>query len=200
MAVQVYTFHITYEGLEEKIWRNVQLSSNYRLDQLGYLVLAAFDTLAYHLFEFEYQGERYELPDYETALDEQLDVAMFKLYQFKMNIGDHLKMIYDFGANQVFRLELLAMNPMPKGQGKHYPLIVDGAGRGILDDMSAYEVKKLIEQIDKNGQTDEPVYYHECSEPWDYRHFDLKCANALLKGAIALIEDAYAPFWDMLEQ
>ena len=52
MTTKVYTFHITYEGLEEKIWRKVEVSSNYRLDQLGYMVLAAFDTLAYHLFEF----------------------------------------------------------------------------------------------------------------------------------------------------
>ena len=54
MATKVYTFHITYEGLEEKIWRKVEVSSNYRLNQLGYMVLAAFDTLAYHLFEFYY--------------------------------------------------------------------------------------------------------------------------------------------------
>jgi len=50
MATQVYTFFITYEGLDDKIWRKVQVSSNYRLDQLGYLLLATFDTLAYHLF------------------------------------------------------------------------------------------------------------------------------------------------------
>ena len=49
MATQVYTFHIVYEGLEKKIWRKVQVSSNYHLDQLGYLALAAFDTMAYHL-------------------------------------------------------------------------------------------------------------------------------------------------------
>ena len=36
MATKVYTFHIVYEGLEEKIWRKVEVSSNYRLDQLGY--------------------------------------------------------------------------------------------------------------------------------------------------------------------
>ena len=27
MATKVYTFHITYEGLEEKIWRKVEVSS-----------------------------------------------------------------------------------------------------------------------------------------------------------------------------
>ena len=55
MSAKVYTFHISYEGLAEKIWRNIAVSSNYRLDQLGYAVLAAFDTMAYHLFEFHYK-------------------------------------------------------------------------------------------------------------------------------------------------
>lgn len=29
MAAKVFTFHIVYEGLEEKIWRNIAVSSNY---------------------------------------------------------------------------------------------------------------------------------------------------------------------------
>ena len=61
MAAKVFTFHIVYEGLEEKIWRNIAVSSNYRLDQLGYAVLAAFDTMAYHLFEFHYKDGRFEI-------------------------------------------------------------------------------------------------------------------------------------------
>ena len=45
MATNVYTFHVTYEGLEDKIWRDIEVSSNYRLAQLGYAVLAAFGAL-----------------------------------------------------------------------------------------------------------------------------------------------------------
>ena len=82
METQVYTFHITYEGLEDKIWRKMAISSNYRLDQLGYAVLAAFDTMAYHLFEFYYNDVRFEIPD-EDAVLEQIDMAEFKLQQLK---------------------------------------------------------------------------------------------------------------------
>ena len=67
MAARVYTFHIAYEGLEDRIWRNVEVSSNYRLDQLGYMVLSVFDTLAYHLFEFYYDDGQFEIPN-EDAL------------------------------------------------------------------------------------------------------------------------------------
>lgn len=91
MATKVYTFHITYEGLEEKIWRKVEVSSNYRLNQLGYMVLAAFDTLAYHLFEFYYDDDRFEIPN-EDAPFEQIDMANFKLHQLDLKLDDRIRM------------------------------------------------------------------------------------------------------------
>ena len=56
MSTQVYTFRITYNGCENKIWRTVEVSSNYDLARLGYMVLASFDTNAYHLFSIEHKG------------------------------------------------------------------------------------------------------------------------------------------------
>lgn len=194
MATKVYTFHITYEGLEEKIWRKVEVSSNYRLDQLGYMVLAAFDTLAYHLFEFYYDDDRFEIPN-EDATFEQIDMADFKLHQLKLKLGDRIRMEYDFGTTQTFWLELVEIADMKRGWGRRYPYVLDGAGRGIIDDMSCEELSELVAQIDRNGNTDDPIYYQERMMPWDYRWFDLDCMNSLLKGEIELIEEGYAPFW-----
>ena len=194
MATKVYTFHITYEGLEEKIWRKVEVSSNYRLDQLGYMVLAAFDTLAYHLFEFYYDDDRFEIPN-EDAPFEQIDMANFKLHQLDLKLGDRIRMDYDFGTTQTFWLELIEIADMKRGWGRRYPYVLDGAGRGIIDDMSCEELSELVAQIDRNGKTDEPIYYQERRMPWDYRWFDLDCMNSLLKGEIELIEEGYVPFW-----
>ena len=196
MAAKVYTFYITYEGLEKCIWRKVEVSSNYRLDQLGYMVLAAFDTLAYHLFEFDYKNKRFEIPD-EECLYEQLDMAAFRLYQLELQVGDRLRMDYDFGTTQTFWLELISIKDMKHGWGGHYPFILDGAGRGIIDDLGCADLKKLVEQIDRTGKTDPLIYYADERVPWDYRCFDLKYTNALLKFEINQIEAAYAPFWNM---
>ena len=194
MATKVYTFHIVYEGLENQIWRNVEVSSNYRLDQLGYMVLASFDTMAYHLFEFYYDDDRFEIPN-EDAPFEQIDMADFKLHQLKLKLGDRIRMEYDFGTTQTFWLELVEIADMKRGCGRRYPYVLDGAGRGIIDDMSCEELSELVAQIDRNGKTDEPIYYQERMMPWDYRWFDLDCMNSLLKGEIELIEEGYAPFW-----
>ncbi|MBQ7857533.1 MAG: plasmid pRiA4b ORF-3 family protein [Oscillospiraceae bacterium] len=194
MVTKVYTFHITYEGMEEKIWRKVEVSSNYRLDQLGYMVLAAFDTLAYHLFEFYYDDDRFEIPN-EDAPFEQIDMANFKLHQLDLKLGDRIRMDYDFGTTQTFWLELIEIADMKRGWGRRYPYVLDGAGRGIIDDMSCEELSELVAQIDRNGKTDEPIYYQERRMPWDYRWFDRDCMNSLLKGEIELIEEGYVPFW-----
>ena len=194
MSAKVYTFHIGYEGLGEKIWRNIAVSSNYRLDQLGYTVLAAFDTMAYHLFEFYYKDGRFEIPN-EDADEEQIDMAVFKLHQLELKIGDRIRMDYDFGTTQTFWIELIGIEDMGRGQGRKYPYVTEGAGRGIIDDMPSDELQEIIEQIDKNGKTAEPIYYNDRAMPWDYRWFDLDNINSLLKGEVEMIEEGYAPFW-----
>ena len=194
MAAKVYTFHIVYEGLEDKIWRKVAVSSNYRLDQLGYTVLAAFDTMAYHLFEFFYDNKRFEIPN-EDAFDEQIDMADFKLHQLELKIGDCIRMDYDFGTTQTFLIELINIEAIGRGQGRKYPYVLEGAGCGIIDDMSSDELQELIEEIDATGKTKEPFYYQDRPIPWDYRLFNLDCINSLLKGEIEFIEEGYAPFW-----
>ena len=194
MATQVYTFHITYEGLEDKIWRKMAVSSNYRLDQLGYAVLAALDTMAYHLFELHYNDVCYGIPD-EDAEFEQIDMAEVELHQMKLKIGDKIQMDYDFGTTHTFWIELIEAKDMGRGQGRKYPYILEGAGRGIIDDMHVEDLQNLITQIDTMGKTEEPIYYKERLIAWDYHWFDLDCINGLFKGEIQMIEEGYLYFW-----
>lgn len=194
MATMVYTFHITYEGLEDKIWRKVEVSSNYRLDQLGYLVLAAFDTMAYHLFEFFYEDGRFEIPHIDSPY-EQIDMSCFKLSQMGLKIGDRIQMDYDFGTTQTFWIEFVDSKEMQRGRGRHYPFVIDGAGKGIIDDMHVEDLKSLIAEIDQNGKTRKPVYYGESQMPWDYQKYDTEYLNMFLKDLIYDIEYGYAPFW-----
>jgi len=157
--------------------------------------LAAFDTRAYHLFEFEYQGERFEIPSEDYPYD-QIDMGDFRLKDMGMEPGDRIRMDYDFGTTQTFQMELVAVRDMERGNARHYPWIVDGAGRGIIDDVSCGELQELIDQIDRNGRTDVPIYYAERRVPWDYRVFDLELENRLFKGEIDAIEQGYLPLWE----
>ncbi len=196
MITNIYKLHIEYEGLERKIWRDMEVSGNYLLNRLGYAVLATFDTMAYHLFDFTINGEKYILPSEEFDEENDFDMAWFKLYQFKFNVGDRFTMDYDYGTTQTFIFTVTEIRPLEKGKGKAYPKITAGEGCGIIDDMASDELAELISQIEQNGKTDEEWYYQDRPFPWDFRSYNMKTDNALLKGEIDMIENGYDPFWE----
>lgn len=190
----VYTIKVNYEGCEDKIWRELQISSNALLCQLGYTVLATFDTMAYHLFSISYDGDSYELPDEDMELSESECLFCVKLSDLDLQVGSRLEMIYDFGCEQVFSMEVTAIQPMKKGAGRAYPKITAGAGLGIIDDMPSDELLELIKDIDKNGSS---LFYYEAKRPdvvWDYRGYDVQLDNLILKGEIEEIAEGYSAF------
>ena len=189
---QIYTFRITYRGCEEKIWRVAEVSSNNTLAQLGYTILVTFDTLAYHLFSISYKGVSYELDTDEEEIDDALRLCGVKLSALNLQIGDQLEMIYDFGCEQIFDIELTGVQDMPKGRGRAYPRIAAGEGRGIIDDLPADELLKTIREIERSGVS--RFQYMTASQemiPWDYREYDLEMDNALLKDGVHRVQDAY---------
>lgn len=199
MSVQIYTFKITYADCDNKIWRIAAVSSNYTLAKLGYMILASFDTMAYHLFEMKFKGTTYflteedfeDLPNYDN---ERYDLfGVHKIGTLGLNVGDTIQMTYDLGCCQVFNIELLEINDMLRGHGTAYPKILDGAGRGIVDDMPAFELLEAIRKTDENGHSE--IYYSSsCSDnapEWDYRNYRVDWDNTLLKGIIDRIRDEY---------
>ena len=193
MAAKVYTFHISYAGLEDRIWRDVEVSSNYSLDKLGYMVLALFETMAYHPFEFYYNGKRYKMPKRRRTTKNSKSIAT--LSQLALKIGDKIQMNYDFGTTQTFWLELVSVEDMQRGRGNHYPYIIDGAGHGIIDDCHYTELAKLIEKIDQNGNSDDPILFDGRIIYWDFYRFDISSKNYFLKTEIMMIAEGGSPFF-----
>ena len=191
----VNTVKIKYIGCEDKIWREAQISSNAHLCDLGYMILATFDTMAYHLFNITYKGVTYELLSDEEEISEDKCMFFVKLSELNLKIGDKLTMIYDFGCNQEFEIEVTDIQPMGRGQGRAYPKIIAGEGRGIIDDMSADDLAELIQQIDKIGSSGiqyagDGIIFDNMPD-WDYRNYSLEYDNCLLKGIIARIAEGY---------
>lgn len=82
---QVITLKITYADCDNRIWREAQISENSYISKLGYMVLAAFDTLAYHLFRIEYNGVLFELPSDDRRIkpEECLFLCKTQGFEFK---------------------------------------------------------------------------------------------------------------------
>lgn len=204
MAAKIYKFKMTYSFCDDKIWRIAAISSNYTLANLGYMVLATFDTKAYHMFDMRYKNTTYFLneEDFEdlpaTDGNSYEILRQHKLENLDMAIGDKIEMTYDWGCEQVFMLELLDIADMPKYHGNAYPKILEGAGKGIVDDMPADELLEAIKKTDEEGHSE--VYYSSIefgqTPEWDYRDYKIDLDNMLLRVTIARIRDSYEDFED----
>lgn len=192
MRAEVYRLYIGYEGSEDKIWRLVDVSSNYSLAKLGYLILASFDTLAYHLFMFDHDGKNYQINPDSDFDKKAIDATTIKISSLGLEEGTQFEMTYDFGCDQTFIIKLIEIREMEKGQSTKYPCVIDGAGKGILDDVPAFEFEKIVKKIDKTGKSDHKYFSpYGTEEPWDYREFDLVEMNRTLKSNIAQIQRGF---------
>lgn len=135
---------------------------------LAYTILATFDSLAYHLYNIKYKDYTFDC---------------FGCTEIDENAID---------ATTTFKITYLGERNMNELEGYLYPNIVDGAGRGMLDDMCDFELKEIVEDTDRKGYSD---YYvtpeYEKHEKYDYRKFNLKANNKKLKGLVLEIKNGY---------
>ena len=181
MKAEVYKFFITYKWYENKIWREVEVSNNYKLSKLAYLILAAFDTQANHLFFIKHNETQYEF-EFDSEDESIISPSEISLKSMNLECGSVLTMVYDFGCEHIFEITLTDISVMEKGASIKYPKITDGSGKGILDNVFPDDFGEIIKEIDKTKKS-EITYispYGE-SEPWDYRDFDIDEMNRTLK-------------------
>lgn len=192
---KVLTFKVGIEGLEDKIWRKIEITDRRTVADLAYTILATFDSLAYHLYNIKYNDKVYDCfvcieDDYSDI--PKVNATITKLSDIGLRENDTMEMEYDYGSTTTFKITYLGCTDLERGNGSHYPYVIDGAGRGMLDDMCDFELKEIVEDIDKNGYS---KYYftpgYERTIKYDYRNFNIKSNNALLKGLVLEIKNGY---------
>lgn len=192
---KVLTFKVEIEGLENKIWRKIEITDIKSVAYLAYTILASFDSLAYHLYDITYKDKIYDcwscMDDYPFK-ENICNAITTKLSAINLKEKDKMVMEYDKGTPTTFIITYMCSRELEKGNGRHYPYIVDGSGRGMIDDIDCSELKDIIDDIDKKGFSEHyftPGY--ERPIKYDYRDYDIKGDNILLKGEIEEIKYAY---------
>ena len=192
---KVLTFKVGIEGLEDKIWRKIEITDRRTVADLAYTILATFDSLAYHLYNITYDNKIYDCwvcieDDYSDI--PKVNATITKLKDLELKENDTMEMEYDYGSTTTFKITYLGSTNLERGNGSHYPYVIDGVGRGMLDDMCDFELKEIVEDIDKKGYSEHyftPGY--ERTIKYDYRNFNIKNNNALLKGLVLEIKNGY---------
>lgn len=192
---KVLTFKVGIDGLEDKIWRKIEITDRRTVADLAYTILATFDSLAYHLYNIIYDNKIYDCwvcieDDYSDI--PKVNATITKLKDLELKENDTMEMEYDYGSTTNFKITYLGCTDLERGNGSHYPYVVDGEGRGMLDDICDFELKEIVEDTDKKGYSEHyftPGY--ERTIKYDYRNFNIKNNNALLKGLVLEIKNGY---------
>jgi len=192
---KVLTFKVEIGGLETKIWRKIEITDRRTVADLAYTILATFDSLAYHLYNIKYKNHIFdcwicveENPNY----DDLTNATIIKLKDLELKENDTMEMEYDYGSTTTFVITYLESRDATEYEGYLYPNIIDGAGRGMLDDMCDFELKEIVEDIDKKGYSEHYVTPgYEKHEKYDYRKYNIKNNNKKLKGLVLEIKNKY---------
>lgn len=193
---KILTFKVEIEGLEDKIWRIIEIPDRRTVADLAYTILATFDSLAYHLYNIKHKGIVYDswvcIEDgVYDIMPENAVITPLKFMNLKKN--DKLEMEYDYGSTTSFKISYLGERKIENifEQAK-YPIIVDGQGHGMLDDVCDFELKEIVEDTDKVGHS---RYYfspgYEKTIKYDYRKYNINSDNNNLKGKILAIKNGY---------
>lgn len=60
---KILKFKVGIEGLENKIWREIEINDRRTVADLAYTILATFDSLAYHLYNIKYKDYTFDCFD-----------------------------------------------------------------------------------------------------------------------------------------
>lgn len=88
------TIIISLDGIEPKIWRKINVPSDYILNDLHHVIQIAMGWTNSHLYNFTIGRKEYTLTHYANELKKFHDSEKFKLYQIKQ---DTFKYLYDLG-------------------------------------------------------------------------------------------------------
>lgn len=195
MMTKVLTFRVGIEGLEDKIWREIEIHDERTMADLAYTILATFDSLAYHLYNIKYKNYEFDCsacPIDDLDCDKHYNAVTLRLCSLGLVVNDKLEMEYDYGATTTFKITLIDEREMGYYEGYLYPRIVAGAGHGMLDDISDFELKEIVDDIDEKGYSEHyftPGY--PTNKKYDYRKFNLKENNSKLKGLVLEIKNGF---------
>lgn len=193
---EVLTFRIEIEGLGEKIWREIEIPARRTVADLAYTILASFNSLAYHLYDITYRKKVYDcwvcIED-DHSFVPPINAVITKLSDLNLKKNDVMKMEYDTGSTTTFKITYLSSRKLNSYREQAlYPIVINGEGLGMLDDMCDFELKEIVDDIDKLGFSNHyftPGY--ETSKKYDYRKYNIKKDNKELKGKILAIKNGY---------
>ena len=190
--VEVSSFKVEIKGIENKINREIEIKNTDTLADLVYFILSSFELYGNEFYSITIDKERYDSVNYIFDNDEYKSAMSIELKDLSLDKNKEIILEYDYNNKVIFNIKYLDSKKVDKDD---YPKVISGSGKGALDFVSGEELKKIIEETDKNGVSSYSTTIidgdEEIEEIFDYRDFDLNDNNMLSGFNTKMIKDDY---------
>lgn len=188
---KIYRIKVSLDGVDDKIYRIYDITATSYLSTVAYMILGSFNTLAYHLYSFNINGDIYHCGIAEEDIDGyEIDAKRVTLNQLNLQKEDKFHLTYDFGCDWQFTIQVLDI--LEKNKEKTYPYIVEGKGKGIIEDEGIFTLQEIIKENDKGKKVYK--YDDDFEIEFDYKEFDLEKLNQDLSKEIRKIKNGFEKY------
>lgn len=183
---EVLRLRLELQYVEPLIWREVDVISSTRLDELHYVIQVVMGWEDDHLWAFQAGERRFERPHEEPSVCGDLteDASAISIETVLSGRGRRVLYNYDFGDDWLVAITMVSAGPLE--QSVHHPRCVAGERAGPLEDSGGppgYE--RLLEVRKKPRSREAKALLEWAGEDWDPGAFDIQAANKELARLLA---------------
>lgn len=174
----VYRLKVYFDGYAKTQWRTIDILSDSSFNELCYTIMASFNTRASHKFGVQYEVDGVLKYISDDDMYDSLSVIEF----------DKLKVIYDYGFEKVFYVKLVKELKYKPETANQYPKIVDGKGKGIIDDITDEEYSEIVKKVKAGKLTYRYDGMSEEEEPWHPDDYSVEKDNSTIRSYVRRIK------------
>lgn len=186
-------FNVGIKGLEDKIWRKIEICDDSTFADLVYAILATFELYSNEGFVIRCENRQYDSVN-EIYDNELFKSAMSIKCKDCLFINKEIMVEYDFHNRTTFIVTFLSEIDAATSD-KCSLKVVDGVGKGALDYVCDEELRQIVDETDSLGYSNYSITVItddiEEEETFDYREFDLEENHYLASINFDMIKKAY---------
>jgi len=166
--------------IEPKIWREVVVEGNTKLDFLHQIIQSLFMWEDSHLHQFVFKGKYYGSADL-LENDDVTEESNIEVGSLLVKVGDKLNYEYDFGDGWNIEVKLIGLWDTIEAEYFPRPICLGGERAAPPEDCGGVPgYYDLVESLKNSGSPEciESLTLLGC--PWDPESFDNNAANFIL--------------------
>ena len=172
MAI-IYQLKVKLDCFDNFIWRDMEFPSTYTLDKVVYAIIVAFEGKGKHDYILNHKDRAF-VNNIKGAVNKNVLLSKdVKLKDLALDLNDPLYFEYDLQSQWQFTIEYLGAKEIPNGLSKNYPKVIQGKGKGIIEDFDCGSFGEVILEIRRSRKVAHVLTNNYEELDWDYRDFDV---------------------------